>query len=221
MDEPIRVMIVEDDADHAARFADLVRRSPRLALAGVHETAAAAIAHLEREAPDVLLADLGLPDADGTQVIRRARQLCPHTDILVVTVFGDEAHVLASIEAGAAGYLLKDALPSTFEETVLELRRGGSPISPLIARQLLLRLRPTANRPGATLPTPEDAHLLSNREREVLQAIAKGFSYAEIAEIHGITVNTVTSHVKNIYRKLEVHSRGQAVFEAGQRGLLT
>lgn len=221
----LSILIVEDDPDHAARFVSMVNCVSQFSLVGVADTAAEAIRLVDATRPQVLLCDLGLPDLSGLEVIRHARRTLPETDICVVTVFGDEAHVLASIEAGATGYLLKDALPAQFEQTILDLVAGGSPISPVIARQLLKRLSPTAVRPSAPQPTaptasPEDRDLLSARELEVLQGIAKGFSYQEIADIHGIKVNTVTSHVKNIYRKLEVHSRGQAVFEAGQRGLI-
>jgi DNA-binding NarL/FixJ family response regulator len=217
----LSILIVEDDADHAERFATMVRAVPQFSLLGVAETGAAGIHLIDSIGAAVLLCDLGLPDMSGLDVIRHARRTRPDMDICVVTVFGDEAHVLASIEAGATGYLLKDALPAQFEQTVLDLVAGGSPISPVIARQLLRRLGSSKSTPAAAPePTPEDLGLLSARELEVLQAIAKGFSFQEIADIHAIKVNTVTSHVKNIYRKLEVHSRGQAVFEAGQRGLI-
>jgi DNA-binding NarL/FixJ family response regulator len=236
----LSILIVEDDPDHAARFVAMVKGVSQFSLVGLAETAAEGVRLVESTKPNVLLCDLGLPDGSGLDVIRHTRRVLPETDICVITVFGDEAHVLASIEAGATGYLLKDALPAQFEQTILDLAAGGSPISPVIARQLLRRLLPAGvqsglasggaaggvasalvgAQPAHPQPTPEDAELLSPRELEVLQGIAKGFSYQEIADIHGIKVNTVTSHVKNIYRKLEVHSRGQAVFEAGQRGLI-
>jgi DNA-binding NarL/FixJ family response regulator len=212
-----KVLIVEDDPEHAQRFSYAVEASSRLELVGMASSVKEALLALERLTPDIVLCDLGLPDGSGLKVIRAVRKRFPDADVCVVTVFGDERNVLASIEAGATGYVLKDAWPAELESTLLELRSGGSPISPVIARQLLRRLG-AQERP--VIPAFADEQLLSPREREVLQSIAKGFSYQEIADIHGLKVNTVTSHVKSIYRKLEVHSRGEAVFEAGQRGLL-
>ena len=139
---------------------------------------------------------------------------------MVVTVFGDEAHVLASIEAGATGYLLKRSLNDTLGATVRELRAGGSPISPVIARQLLQRFKrntPESPQPAATVV---DDGGLSEREREVLLFIAKGFTVGEIANMLHLSAHTVATHVKHIYRKLAVHSRTEAVFEAGRMGLL-
>lgn len=212
------VFIVEDDAEHRSRFEAIVSAAREFELAGSVGTASEALAWLNTNCADVLLCDLGLPDGDGRDVIRRARERCPNLDAMVVTVFGDEPHVVSSIEAGATGYILKDAMPEQFEQTMLELKQGGSPISPSIARHLLKRFQIAAPAPAA--PAAADRELLSTREREILQAIAKGLSYADIAAVHTISLHTVTSHIKNIYRKLEVHSRGEAVFEASQRGIL-
>jgi DNA-binding NarL/FixJ family response regulator len=143
---------------------------------------------------------------------------------MVVTVFGDEQHVIASIEAGATGYILKDSLPEQFVGLIAQLRAGGSPISPMIARQLLRRMKPAAAPASSALgkppgsDTPEQA--LSPRESEVLGLIAKGFNFAEIARLLEVSPHTITAHVKKIYQKLAVHSRGEAVYEATRMGLL-
>ena len=137
---------------------------------------------------------------------------------MVVTVFADEEHVLGAIEAGATGYILKDSLPEEFVGLIKQLIAGGSPISPVIARQLLKLFKPG----GATTPEPkpsEDSGL-SARESEVLAMIAKGFNFAEIARLLGMSPHTVTTHVKKIYQKLAVHSRGEAVYEASRMGLI-
>ena len=140
---------------------------------------------------------------------------------MVVTVFGDEEHIVASVQAGATGYILKDSLPEEFVALIEQLRAGGSPISPLIARKLLKRFKtqpPAAQRlPASGVPPESD---LSPRESEVLSLIAKGFSFAEIARLLVVSPHTVTAHVKRIYQKLAVHSRGEAVYEANQLGLL-
>jgi DNA-binding NarL/FixJ family response regulator len=138
---------------------------------------------------------------------------------MVVTVFGDEEHVLASIEAGAAGYLLKDASEESFLSSLRELMAGGSPISPIIARRLLKRFQPKAM-VAATADVPESDINLSEREREILVLASKGYNYPEMGKLMGISPHTVTSHVKKIYRKLAVHSRGEAVFEAHRMGLI-
>jgi DNA-binding NarL/FixJ family response regulator len=125
--------------------------------------------------------------------------------------------VLASIEAGATGYILKDSMPEEFVGFIRQLRAGGSPISPVIARQLLKRFKPPALAPQSG--QAEEA-ALSARESEVLCFIAKGFSFGEIARLLGVSPHTVTTHVKKIYQKLAVHSRGEAVYEASRMGLV-
>jgi len=184
---------------------------------------ASARRQLARQAPDVLLTDLGLPDGSGIELIRETAAQRPETDVMVITVFGDEDHVLASIEAGATGYILKDSLPDEFLALITQLRAGGSPISPLIARQLLKRFKgPPAAAVHSSLGTPEGGLEagLSARESEVLALIAKGFNFAEIARLLTVSPHTITAHVKKIYQKLAVHSRGEAVYEATKMGLL-
>jgi DNA-binding NarL/FixJ family response regulator len=208
-------MIVEDDPSFFNRFCKIVTSDPELELFAAVRNGAAARDCLARGAPDVLLVDLGLPDMSGIEVIRETSDRYPEIDIMVVTVFGDEEHVLASIEAGATGYLLKDSLPEDFIDLIKELRAGGSPITPVIARQLLKKLRPPSSASSG-----RDHPALSARESEILSLIAKGFSFAEIAKLLDISPNTVTTYVKKIYQKLAVHSRGEAVYEASKMGLL-
>lgn len=210
----LKVMIVEDDPIFLNRFCAIVAADADLELFAAVPNGAAALDALSRSAPDVLLVDLGLPDISGINVIRETALRYPDTDILVVTVFGDEEHVLASIEAGATGYLLKDSLPDEFTQVIKSLREGGSPINPIIARQLLNRLRPKQ----AVAPVP--SRELSARETEILTLIAKGFSFGEIAKLLEISTHTVTTYVKKIYQKLAVHSRGEAVYEASKMGLI-
>ena len=213
--DAISVMIVEDDPTFLNRFCKLVASDRAFELFAAARDGAAAWNSLACGAPDVLLVDLGLPDMSGIEVIREAARRYPGTDIMVVTVFGDEEHVLASIEAGATGYLLKDSLPDEFVDVIKALRAGGSPISPIIARQLLKKLRPAND-----VVPPADHPTLSARESETLSLISKGFSFTEIAALLEISPHTVTTHVKKIYQKLAVHSRGEAVYEAGRMGLI-
>jgi DNA-binding NarL/FixJ family response regulator len=171
---------------------------------------------------DVLVVDLGLPDGSGIAVIGAAHAAWPDCAIMVSTTFADEKHVIASIEAGAAGYLLKDSSAEKIADEIRALHAGGSPISPRIARQILLRFRPAEPVPAAaTLAevTPI-ANPLSPREREALELITKGFSYDEIAELMQVSRNTVMTFVRRIYQKLEVGSKAEAIFEARSHGLL-
>ncbi|MCU0805997.1 MAG: response regulator transcription factor [Burkholderiales bacterium] len=213
-DRPIDVFLVEDDPEFARRLAAAVASDPGFRLVGTAATAAEALEALEQVAADIYLVDLGLPDADGTVVIAAVRRRRPDADIVVVTVLGDDPHVVRSIECGATGYLLKDVTPKELVARLRELRNGGSPISPLIARRLLQRLRPG---PAADAEPPR---LLSPREAEVLQLVAKGFGFGEIARLLGTSEQTIPSHVKNIYRKLAVHSRSEAVYEASRLGII-
>lgn len=216
------VLIVEDTPEFMRRFSEAVLADPGLALAGVVGTGRAAIAMLDAQPPDVMLVDLGLPDIDGVEVIRHAARRHPQCDVLVVTMFGDDQHVVASIEAGATGYLLKDAGAGRIAASIHELRAGGSPISPSIARRVLARFRISAAPTPPTQPAPREAppSPLTERETEILRLAAKGLSFETIGELTEISPHTVVAHVKKIYRKLAVHSRGEAVYEASQMGLL-
>ena len=180
-------------------------REARTALAGAHGI-------------DVALVDLGLPDGDGVTLIREIRAGANPPEVMVVSMFGDEEHVVAALEAGATGYLLKDANPVDVGTAIVDLLAGGSPISPAIARHLLQRFQGTGEPPGGdpSRAMPD----LTARERDVLEVLAKGFTFEEAAGILGISFHTVAGHVKHIYNKLAVSSRSEAVYEATQLGLL-
>ena len=212
------VTVVEDDPALLARFCRIVAGAPDLSLiAAVGDLASARLA-MARQAPDVLLTDLGLPDGSGIQLIRETSRAHPETDVMVITIFGDEEHVLASIEAGATGYILKDSHPEELVGLIAQLRAGGSPISPVIARQLLKRFKVKGEATEQALDPQNPG--MTQRESEVLALVAKGFSFAEIARLLQVSPHTVNAHVKKIYQKLAVHSRGEAVYEAGKMGLL-
>jgi DNA-binding NarL/FixJ family response regulator len=214
------VLIVEDEPEFMRRFSDAVLADGALTLLAAVGTGRAAIAMLEAQPPDVMLVDLGLPDMSGVDVIRHAVRRAPGCDVLVVTMFRDDQHVVASIEAGATGYLLKDASAGHIAASIHELRAGGSPISPGIARRVLARFRESAAA-GATPAAPFDAvSPLTERETELLRLAAKGLSFETISDLMGISPHTVVAHVKKIYRKLAVHSRSEAVYEASQLGIL-
>lgn len=213
-----RVVLLEDDAQTRRYFEDCICAHPPLALAASFETLAEARAWFGAHTADVLLTDLALPDGHGLTLMRDLAQRQPGCEVLVVSVFGDEDSVLACVEAGAVGYIHKDSRPHDVAQVIIDVKHGASPISPMIARKLLERLR----RMGPELPQPA-AHgvVLSPRESEVLELISRGYAYAEIARLKGVTMHTVQTHIKNLYAKLAVHSRSEAVFEASRMGLLS
>ncbi|RDV00156.1 response regulator transcription factor [Trinickia dinghuensis] len=217
----IHVAIVEDDASFREALARAIESAPDMRVAGAATTRAEGLALLQGAPADVLLVDLGLPDGSGIDVIQAAVRQWPGCSIMVSTNFGDETHVMRSIEAGAAGYLLKDSSPARMADEIRSLASGGSPISPIIARQILARFqqgRAAAAQSAKPAATPPPA--LSAREKEVLDYITKGFTTQEIARLMDLSHFTVRSFVRRIYGKLEVNSKAEAIYEARTLGLL-
>ena len=213
----IKIMIVEDDRIFLNRLCGVINGNQDLELVAAVHNGASARNYLDRIKPDVLLVDLGLPDMNGINIIQYAANRYPDLDIMVITVYEDEQQVINCIEAGATGYLLKDSLDREYIDAIYKLLSGGSPISPLIARVLLRKLYPPALvNPDTDAQQPN----LSPRESEILTLLAKGLSYVEIAYLLEISPHTVTTTIKKIYRKLAVHSRGEAVYEANRMGLI-
>ena len=218
----IRVALVEDDVNFQQALRDTIEIAPDMTLLSVASTRAQGLQALDGEPVDVLLVDLGLPDGSGIDVIRAAHARWPGCGIMVSTAFGDELHVMQSLEAGAAGYLLKDSAPQSMLAEIRSLHAGGSPISPLIARQILMRFRQQDKPVTLTAqPTPEKPRAaLSAREQQVLEFITKGFTSDEIANLMSVTRHTVLTFVRRIYSKLEVSSKAEAIYEARNQGLL-
>ncbi len=212
------VLLVEDDSNTRNKLASAICNSTSLELNAAVDSCKSARDELNQQAPDILLTDLGLPDGSGLEIIKETHEKYPDTEIMVITVFGDEKNVLASIEAGATGYLLKDIDLQGIDKAILELIAGNSPISPSIARHLLKRFQ---TEPAHDQQTQKDLPQLTKREKEVLAYVVKGFSYTEIANMINVSGHTVTSHIKNIYKKLSVRYRGEVVFEAMQLGIIT
>jgi DNA-binding NarL/FixJ family response regulator len=218
--ETTSVLVVEDEPEFLRSYCEAIGRDRGLHLVGAVTTLAAAQALVELAVPDVLVVDLGLPDGSGAEVIRRAVRKRPDCDALVVTIFGDDRHVIDAIEAGATGYILKDSPPEELVRCIRQLREGGSPISPSIARRLLERVRGADKAAASAAPAAAAPSPLTEREAEILRLVAKGLNFADVGAALQISAHTVVAHVKKIYRKLSVHSRGEAVFEATQLGLL-
>ncbi|MEN7529103.1 response regulator transcription factor [Cupriavidus sp. DL-D2] len=217
---PIRVALIEDDSRFTAAFLDALESAPDMCSAGTAATLDDGLALLRQlPAADILVVDLGLPDGSGIDAIRAVRTAWPACNVMVATVFGDESHVMRSIAAGATGYLLKDSSAAHIVSELRSLHDGGSPISPLIARQVLTRLQaPAADAPQTpTGPKPTE---LSPREYEVLGDITRGFSHDEIAQRMGVSRHTLLTYVRRIYVKLDVHSKVEAINVARQHGWL-
>jgi DNA-binding NarL/FixJ family response regulator len=242
---PVDVILIEDDPATQDRLANLIRSSDALNLLGTASNAQEGYALLFMSSPHVVLVDLGLPDSSGIDIIRWVSQNKPQIETLVITAFGDEYHVIRSLEAGASGYLLKDYSAEEIAEHIVEVHAGGSPISPMIARQLLNRIQSDSGsvaslannsvshsvcNPSAPATHPIDSYkqsrniknevALTDRELMVIRQVAKGFNTLEIGIQLGISSHTVATHVKRIYRKLQVSNRAEAVYEASASGLL-
>jgi len=211
----VNVFIVEDDAVTRESLRARIEAHPRLRVGAASGTATDGIAALAAARPDVLLSDLGLPDGSGIDVIRAALRRYPDLPIMVITVFGNEKRVVAAIQAGASGYLLKDDPTHEIGAAIELLLGGGSPISPVIARHLIRHFQTPALEPAEA---PRET--LTPRELEVLNLASKGFSYTEIAQLLTLSSNTIASYTKRIYEKLAVGSRSEAIYEASRLGLL-
>ncbi|MDQ6986853.1 MAG: response regulator transcription factor [Mariprofundaceae bacterium] len=163
--------------------------------------------------PDVIVVDIDLPDGDGFEMIRKARRENPLLECMVVTGHEEDKYVFKALEAGATGYKLKSAGPVRIVEGMIELWEGGSPLSPDIARLILRRF----HKPDDEEDTPQ----LGTKEKEVLELMFKGFSRKELAAILNVSTNTIGTHVKRIYKKLDVSSRSEAIYEATRLGLIS
>jgi DNA-binding NarL/FixJ family response regulator len=225
---PIQVVLVDDDSAVHGGVNRALASATDIELAAAFMDARSAIAWLKENRTDVLLVDLGLPDMSGLAVITFCAQTHAGTDIMVISVFDDADKVVQSIKAGASGYLLKDSLHDQLPVLIRQLRAGGAPMTPSIARKVLNHVRPPDAPPPVVAPVAKPPSgpasfaefRLTPAEDNVLQYVARGFKYAEIAQLTGVSIHTVHSHIKNIYAKLSVNSRSEAVFEASRLGLL-
>ncbi len=210
----IGVYLVDDSWEFTKRVSQLIGIMPNIVLRGIAHNREAAKAHVANLDIQIFLVDLGLPDGDGTELIECIHEKRPDAAIIVVTVFADDEHVMRSIRAGAAGYLLKDSSSEDLANAIRMVQEGGSPISPTIARRVLSLYQQQMPVPNKLLKP------LSPRELETLSHIAKGNSLEEVAHILGLTRATVASHVRGIYTKLEVSTRSAAILEGVKCGLI-
>jgi DNA-binding NarL/FixJ family response regulator len=210
----VRVAIVEDQRSLREGLVILIGSTEGFALVGAFGSMEEALPRIEDDPPDVLLADIGLPGMSGTEGVRRLRARFPALQILMLTVYADNDHVFEAICAGACGYLLKDTPPGKLLEALREVRDGGAPMSPEIARKVVEMFQRVVPPPAAA------EHRLSPREVEVLKLLAEGHVYKTAAAALDLSIDTVRFHIRNIYEKLHVHSKSEAVLAALRAGIL-
>lgn len=219
MSQPCAILLIEDDAPVRKRLARIITDWPDGKLITSCANLNEALKQISKNTIDLLITDLRLPDGNGIEAIRFLRKEQPEAEAMVISVLGDQQSVFRAIESGAAGFLLKDAESFNLIGAIKELMAGGSPVSPAIARTIIKRAFPDRGDAGKR-KEDDPVKLLTKRETEILQGVAKGLTNTELSEIHGISYNTVPVHIRNIYRKLETHNRSEAVYEAVRMGLI-
>ena len=210
---PIRVAIVEDQREVREGLSLLIGRTHGYQTRGVFSSVEDAVKQMRTACPDVVLTDIGLPGMSGIDGIRLLKSLCPQAQFLVLTVYDDDRRIFDAMCAGACGYLLKKTPPARILDAVSEVHSGGAPMSPEVARRVIALFRQV--RP------PEKAdYTLTGQETRVLRLLGEGHHYKTAAADLGITVNTLSFHVRRIYEKLQVHSKSEAVAKALRDGVL-
>ena len=201
---PITVCIIEDDDWIRENLATRIRQTEGFACLGCYRTGEEALDQLPALAPNVILMDINLPKMNGIECVRQLKVLVPSAQILMLTVYEDSDKIFKSLLAGASGYLLKRTPQAEILEAIAEVHRGNSPMTGHIARKVVQFFNQRGTKEG-------ELEKLSKREREVLEHLARGVPYKEIASVLLVSIDTVRVHIKGIYGKLHVHSRGEAV----------
>jgi DNA-binding NarL/FixJ family response regulator len=201
---PIQVALVEDDPEIRANLAHRVGRSPGFRLLRSYSDAESALADLPRHPPDVVLMDINLPGIDGVECVRQLKVKMPAVQFIMLTIYEDGNRLFKSLMAGASGYLLKRTPPDKLLVAIQEAHEGGAPMTPEVARRVVQHFQ--------QIPQPSsDLQRLTPRETDVLEQLAKGFLYKEIEDNLGIGTGTLRGYIANVYEKLHVHSRTEAV----------
>jgi DNA-binding NarL/FixJ family response regulator len=209
----VRVVIIEDLREVREGLAVLIDGTDGFVCAGSHRTMEDALAQIGVEGPDVILTDIGLPGMNGIEGTRRLRAQFPTVPIVALTVYDDDESVFDAICAGASGYLLKNTAPARLLESLKEVAAGGAPMSPEVARRVISLFREFR-------PPPRASYDLTPQETTLLKLMIEGHHYKTAAHEMGISTNTVSFHLKNIYEKLQVHSKTEAVAKALRERLI-
>jgi DNA-binding NarL/FixJ family response regulator len=204
MIKAIKVSIVDDEVDLRENIAGYIDAAKGFRCLSMHGSAEQALANLPREKPDVVLMDINLGGMSGIECVRQLKPLMPATQVVMLTVFEDTEKIFSALASGASGYLLKRLAPAKLLEAIREVHEGGSPMSAPIARKVVQSLQPVFARGDATAG-------LSPREREVVDGLAEGQAYKQIADKLGVSIHTVRNYIRRIYEKLHVCSRTEAV----------
>ncbi|MBX3009457.1 MAG: response regulator transcription factor [Melioribacteraceae bacterium] len=211
----IKIAIIEDNTVIREGLSALINGTPEYSCVGAFSDCESFLAKLEKLDVNVALMDIGLPGMTGIEGIEKAKRKKPELNILVLTVYEDNNTVFKALCAGACGYLVKKTTPSRLLEAIKDANEGGSPMSSLIARQVINVFQQNQNKKN-----DNDEDQLSQREIEVLTSLSNGNNYQEIADSLFISVDTVRHHIRNIYRKLHVHSQSEAVAKAIRKGII-
>jgi len=204
MSKLVSISIVDDDPDLNEEIAAYLGKSPSYRCISSYASAEEALVHLPKDSPDVVLMDINLGGMSGIDCVRELKLRVPNTQVVMLTVFEDTGKIFKALAAGASGYLLKRMPPVKLLDAIDEVINGGSPMSAPIARKVVQLLQ--------TMPVPGDEHTdLSERERQVLDGLAAGRLYKQIAQQMGVSIHTVRSYIRRIYEKLHVRSRTEAV----------
>lgn len=203
---PIKVAIVDDDTRLRESLSIVISGAENFRCIGAYANAEAALKQIPLAWPDVILMDINLPEMSGIECVAKLKEIRPSLLVIMLTVYSDEEKIFNSLRMGASGYLLKKTPPAEVLEAIADVRRGGSPMSYNIARQVVRYFQQQQQQ-----RTTDDAANLSKREFEILTYLAKGYQYKEIAETLSISVATVRTHLRSIYDKLHVRSRTEAV----------
>jgi DNA-binding NarL/FixJ family response regulator len=212
LSKPIQVALVEDDPGVRANLAAMLDGSPGFHCQAAYADGASALKGIPSNCPDLVLMDINLPGMLGTECVRQLKAIAPTLPVLMLTVYDDSEQIFKSLMAGATGYLLKRTPKDKLLEAIREVNEGGAPMSRQIARRVVQFFHNLEHAPAASRRAPEMT-TLTEREEQVLAALAKGLAYKEIADTLNISFETVRTHVRSIYEKLHVHSRTEAVLK--------
>jgi DNA-binding NarL/FixJ family response regulator len=210
----IRVIIFEDNTNLRRGLATLINGTSGFECAGAFANCNHIVDDINETKPDVILMDIEMPGISGIEAVLLIREKFPAIKILMETIFEDDEKIFNSICAGAQGYILKNTPPSQILESIREIYEGGAPMTPIIASRVLTMVK---SKPLSPVKKSFD---LSDRENEILKCLVEGMSYKMIADNCFISIDTVSSHVKNIYKKLQVHSKGEAISKAIKRNIV-
>jgi DNA-binding NarL/FixJ family response regulator len=209
----IKVLLYEDNRDLREGISFLLQATPGLQLLGAFPHVNNLKAELHAFHPDVVLLDIGMPGMTGLEALPIIKAIHPDTQVVMQTVFDDDDRIFQAVRSGASGYLLKNTPPAEIVQAIFDVYRGGSPMTSSVARRVLQYFQ----EPPKSHPAEQ---LLSSREQDILRVLMKGYSYKLIADELGISIDTVRSHIRHVYEKLQVNSKTEAILKAMNEGLI-